>query len=304
LRKQSAVVSGVRRAQKHLRLIDPSRHGKLIQQIQARLLAAQGRGGDTEVAHVTPGELVLPPDLQTPELMALLQDAADARGINVARLFVGSARNSINPRTRTREFKAPDPNNPDPTIETFTVTAPAPSNAIEYGTFLPTISTPDPGFGIGGEPWLVNENPAVATQPQPDPGIEEIVVTAPPPKLLDRLREWFEKTPRFYQAEWDRFKEIHANPAGYSDDDLAWANAWVQASTLGIGTLSGALTVGIDSLTSRKIPRNLRVGVGGLVGTVTGLPLYIKYAPGINREIQKRMNENRWSPTPEAPPSV
>jgi len=29
----------------------------LIQQIQARLLAAQGRGGDTEVAHVTPGEL-------------------------------------------------------------------------------------------------------------------------------------------------------------------------------------------------------------------------------------------------------
>jgi len=43
----------IRRAQKHLHTIDPSRHGKLIQQIQARLLAAQGRGGDTEVAHVT-----------------------------------------------------------------------------------------------------------------------------------------------------------------------------------------------------------------------------------------------------------
>ncbi len=35
---------------------------------QARALAAQGRGADTKVAHVAPGEIVLPKALQTPEV--------------------------------------------------------------------------------------------------------------------------------------------------------------------------------------------------------------------------------------------
>jgi len=252
----------IRRAQKHLRMIDPSRHGKLIQQIQARLLAAQGRGGDTEVAHVTPGELVLPPDLQTPELMALLQDAADARGIDVARLFVGNVRNSINPRTRTREFKAIDPNNPDPTIETFTVTAPAPNSFIDYGTFqIPTVSSPDPGFGIGNEPWLNAPTPDdsnIIPQPsQPDPDIEEIVVTAP-------RKEPGTLTP------WDILRAIVADARSVSDDDL------VLARKLGLGTAAmggfvGGLSVGgADAIPrmNRHIEFRGKKGGAALTGTV------------------------------------
>ena len=38
----------------------------------AEQLAAEGRGHDTEVAHVTPGEMVIPHLFQTPEVLAAL----------------------------------------------------------------------------------------------------------------------------------------------------------------------------------------------------------------------------------------
>ena len=44
-----------------------AKHRRLVQ--QARQLAAQGRGNDTEVAHVARSELVVPRELQTPEFM-------------------------------------------------------------------------------------------------------------------------------------------------------------------------------------------------------------------------------------------
>jgi hypothetical protein len=71
---------------------------------QVRQLAAQGRGEDTEVAHVARGELVVPQALQTPEFMAALARAAAAYGVPLERLSVGSARNSINPHTGAPEF--------------------------------------------------------------------------------------------------------------------------------------------------------------------------------------------------------
>jgi lysozyme len=74
----------------------PSRH---VQQ-----LAAQGRGEDTEVAHVTRGELVVPQALQTPEFMAALARAAEAYGVPLERLRIGSAMNRINPETGAPEF--------------------------------------------------------------------------------------------------------------------------------------------------------------------------------------------------------
>lgn len=43
------------RVQEALRRLDPVAHGDLLQQIQSLTLALQGRNGDTEVAHVTPG---------------------------------------------------------------------------------------------------------------------------------------------------------------------------------------------------------------------------------------------------------
>ena len=54
--------------------------GQTAPQGQPRLtpseMAALGRGGDTLVAHLTPGELTVPPQLQSPQLIAALQAAA------------------------------------------------------------------------------------------------------------------------------------------------------------------------------------------------------------------------------------
>jgi len=75
---------------------------------QVRELAAKGRGGDTEIAHVALGELVIPAVLQTPELIDALRRAAADSGIPFDRLRVGSRRNSINPNTGAPEFRALD----------------------------------------------------------------------------------------------------------------------------------------------------------------------------------------------------
>ena len=71
---------------------------------QARELAAQGRGNDTEVAHVALGELVVPQALQNPEVLSALQRAAARRNVSLDMLRVGSARNHINPKTGSPEF--------------------------------------------------------------------------------------------------------------------------------------------------------------------------------------------------------
>jgi len=43
--------------------LDPTAHAYLLRQIQGRVLALLGRNGDTEVAHVTRGEIVVPKPL-------------------------------------------------------------------------------------------------------------------------------------------------------------------------------------------------------------------------------------------------
>ena len=58
---------------------------------QARQLARKGRGGDSEIAHVTPGEIVVPRELQTPEVMAALDWAAAGVGLSLDRLRVGAS---------------------------------------------------------------------------------------------------------------------------------------------------------------------------------------------------------------------
>ncbi len=84
---------------------------------QAAELAAQGRGEDTEIAHVARGEFVVPEVLQTPELLKLLRHAAAAQGIPFERLRVGSRGNSINPKTGVPEFQS-DPYVYDGPIDT------------------------------------------------------------------------------------------------------------------------------------------------------------------------------------------
>ncbi len=71
---------------------------------QAQELAAQGRGEDTEIAHVARGEYIIPEALQTPEVLAALHRAAADCGVPLERLNVGHAMNSINPNTGAPEF--------------------------------------------------------------------------------------------------------------------------------------------------------------------------------------------------------
>ena len=80
---------------------------------QAEELAAQGRGEDTEIAHVARGEIVVPEALQSPEVLAAVRRAAKAEGIPFEQLHVGSRRNSINPNTGMAEF---DPQSPMPEL--------------------------------------------------------------------------------------------------------------------------------------------------------------------------------------------
>jgi hypothetical protein len=102
----------IRDAQNELRAISPARHGKLVNSMQAKLLALQGRGGDREIAHLTPGEVVIPRSLQTPGLMRAIAAEAERQGIDPARYTVGQRANRVNPQTGAREFSGCNPGDP------------------------------------------------------------------------------------------------------------------------------------------------------------------------------------------------
>jgi hypothetical protein len=99
----------VARAQRHTASLDPARHGRLVQHLHGIALSLGGRGRDTQLAHVTPGEVVAPDELMTPEVVDLLRRTAREKGLDPDRFVVGSDRNSINPRTGLPEFTYEDP---------------------------------------------------------------------------------------------------------------------------------------------------------------------------------------------------
>ncbi len=92
-------------AQEFIAQMDPHREGEAIQELQGHVLALQGRGGDTRIAHVTRGERFIPASMQTPEVMAALARAAKQAGLNPRRFRVGQGR--VNPRTGHEEFYEP-----------------------------------------------------------------------------------------------------------------------------------------------------------------------------------------------------
>jgi hypothetical protein len=132
-------------------------HRRRQSQRQAQHLAPQGRGEDTEIAHVTPGEVVVPMRLQTPEVMAALYRAAQEHDIPFEQLRVGSKVNSINPNTGVAEFAMlddeqraaqPQPYHySGPPIEEVTIAAP-----IEKGLVQLPQNLPKSGFYNYGTP--------------------------------------------------------------------------------------------------------------------------------------------------------
>ncbi len=103
-KSQNAKDKYLRKAQTHLKDVCSRQHPELVQAIQTRILALQGRGGDTELAHLTPGEVIIPLPLQTPEVMAALSQAAEKAGLDLGRMTVGDSGNSVNPETGVAEF--------------------------------------------------------------------------------------------------------------------------------------------------------------------------------------------------------
>lgn len=139
LKRAKEAEEGVRRkqllthVQEAVRGLDPAVHGDLLQQIQSRMIALQGRHGDTEIAHVTVGEIVLPKILQTPAVLGALRQAAVAAKIPLDQFKIGSDLNSINPVTGRPEFAGL----PQDELEEITITAPRETGIVQMPQHIP-----------------------------------------------------------------------------------------------------------------------------------------------------------------------
>lgn len=73
---------------------------------EAEMLAGMGRGGDTEMAHVTPGEIMIPPQVweANPKLQESIKKAFLAHGVDPKEFMAGSPLQKINPVTGQPEF--------------------------------------------------------------------------------------------------------------------------------------------------------------------------------------------------------
>jgi hypothetical protein len=63
-----------------------------------------GRYGDTEMAHVTPGEIVVPHSVQTPKVKKVLRDEFANKGTQMEQYTVQSTQNNRNPETGNTEY--------------------------------------------------------------------------------------------------------------------------------------------------------------------------------------------------------
>ena len=71
----------------------------------SQLAAAQGRGGDTTIAHLTPGEVVLPVQaMQDPAFEEVVERRLNEIGVDPEQYVVGAGIASLNPMTGLEEF--------------------------------------------------------------------------------------------------------------------------------------------------------------------------------------------------------
>lgn len=83
--------------------LPPQAQQMLMQQL-SQSLAQQGRGADNMIGHLTPGELTVPPQVQTPKVLATLNKAFKNKGVAAHQFTAGSPTQSINPQTGLPEY--------------------------------------------------------------------------------------------------------------------------------------------------------------------------------------------------------
>ena len=66
--------------------------------------AQMGRMGDTVLAHLTPGEIIIPKNLQSPQLMQMLRQVFLQAGAQPAQFVVGAPQAQRNPHTGMQEY--------------------------------------------------------------------------------------------------------------------------------------------------------------------------------------------------------
>lgn len=71
---------------------------------QASQMAQMGRNGDSVMAHMQPGEIAIPRQVQTPQLLAMLRQAFAQAGLSPQQFTAGSPMASHNPATGAPEF--------------------------------------------------------------------------------------------------------------------------------------------------------------------------------------------------------
>ena len=83
-----------------------ARKDRMMMKEHLNKAADKGRGGDTYLAHMTGGELVLPKDMASdPQIRALIDAKFKSSGISPNMYVVGHKENQINPETGQPEFK-------------------------------------------------------------------------------------------------------------------------------------------------------------------------------------------------------
>jgi hypothetical protein len=73
-------------------------------QMSEQELAALGRMGDNTIAHLTKGEITVPPQVQTPKVLATLKKEYNKKGVDPSQFKVGSPQSSTNPNTGLHEY--------------------------------------------------------------------------------------------------------------------------------------------------------------------------------------------------------
>jgi hypothetical protein len=72
--------------------------------MEAQKLASMGRNGDTLLAHLTPGEIEIPPQLQNPALIKELSALFHRHGVDISQFTAGSPQSAHNPATHVPEY--------------------------------------------------------------------------------------------------------------------------------------------------------------------------------------------------------